>query len=67
MNEIIKSFKITFGIMLIIGTLGFGWEFFKHKQAESNCQEIKNLRNQLKKENIPTTMIEGNMALHNCY
>jgi len=29
--------------------------------------ETKNLRNQLKRENIPTTMIEGNMALHNCY
>jgi hypothetical protein len=67
MNEIIKSFKITFGIMLLIGAIGFGWEFFQQKQAESYCQETKNLRNKLKAEKLPTFPLDMQMGLYNCY
>jgi hypothetical protein len=58
MNEVIKTFKITFGFLMLVSLFSVGWNFYQQKKAESNCQEFKQFRSNLEKSEVSTSLLE---------
>jgi predicted negative regulator of RcsB-dependent stress response len=65
MNKFFKGYVITFGILFFFGLLLIGWNFYKSKQAESYCLDLKKLISQVESQGISAQTLKIDQEL-NC-
>ncbi|HLO86369.1 MAG TPA: hypothetical protein VK203_15420 [Nostocaceae cyanobacterium] len=66
MNEILKTLKITLGAFMLLSLFTLGWNLYQKKQAETYCEDLKQLRSQTEKLQVPAPFIEVEEGLRNC-